>query len=221
MQRLLYKTVRYVLILWFRAQAARAAKGILTSVYEKEQVASILQEYWKCYLLLKPEVPPMPTLGGSLMVHLAAMSTAFYQEMTKRGHSPESATQLFYDIAWRVYQKMGKLSWRLAGIGNQAGYGRLLRATRLFRTFPFNSPSYIWHDAEPDGSIVGFDCLKCPVAEYFNKRNLSEFCTATWCALDFPLAEMWEAELVRTGSIAGGARKCDFRWTLKSTSPNV
>ena len=43
MQRLLYKTIRYLLILWFRAQAARAAKDILTSVCEKEQVAGILR----------------------------------------------------------------------------------------------------------------------------------------------------------------------------------
>ena len=33
--------------------------------------------------------------------------------------------------------------------------------------------------------------------------------------MDYPLAELWHAKLERTGSIAGGADKCDFRWTGK------
>ncbi len=57
--------------------------------------------------------------------------------------------------------------------------------------------------------------MKCPVAEYFQSKGVSEFCVATWCALDYPLAEMWDARLERTGSIAGGAEICDFRWILK------
>lgn len=155
----------------------------------------------------------MPTLGGSLMVHLAAMSTAFYQELTSRGEKKEVATKLFYDVAWKVYVKMGKISWRLSGRGNR--YQHLLKATQLVRKFPFNSPSYGWQDVDATSNVVSFNCTKCPVAEYFQLNGLSEFCVATWCALDYPLAEMWDARLERTGSIAGGAEKCDFRWTLK------
>lgn len=159
----------------------------------------------------------MPTMGGSIMVHLAAMSTAFYQELTARSKSKEEATQLFYDIAWKIYIKMGKVSWRLAGIGKKNNYQRLLKATRLFRAFPFNSPSYEWQDVKTGVNVVGFDCLKCPVAEYFRKNDLSDFCAATWCTLDYPLAKLWHSRLERTGSIAGGAKKCDFRWIADKT----
>jgi len=60
--------------------------------------------------------------------------------------------------------------------------------------------------------VAAFNCLKCPVAEYFRSHHLSELCVNTWCKLDYPLARQWGAELERTGTIAGGAPVCDFRW---------
>ncbi len=68
-------------------------------------------------------------------------------------------------------------------------------------------------DVASTAGVVGFDCLKCPVAEYFKTQELSELCVRTWCALDFPLAtDVWHAKLERSGSIAGGQSHCDFRW---------
>lgn len=207
------KAAKRLILYGFKIQATKAAKNILIHHYKKEDVNKILHGYWQKYLKLKPEIIAQQTLGGTLMVHLAAMSTAFYEELTSRGQKEETATQLFHDIAWKVYVKMGKLSWWLAGHGNR--YKHLLKATKLFRKFPFNSPSYVWEDVDMASDIVSFNCLKCPVAEYFQAKGLSEFCVKTWCALDYPLADMWDAKLERTGSIAGGAEKCDFRWILK------
>jgi hypothetical protein len=83
----------------------------LIHLYDAETINQILSSYWQRYQGLKPEVPAMSTLGGSVMVHLAAMSTAFYKELTTRGQGEEIITQLFYDIACKIYVKMGRLSW--------------------------------------------------------------------------------------------------------------
>ena len=72
---------------------------------------------------------------------------------------------------------------------------------------------YEWKDVKTAKNVVGFDCVRCPVAGYFQSKGLSKFCTKTWCSLDYPLAELWHGKLERTGSIAGGADKCDFLWT--------
>lgn len=207
--------LRNLLLYWFKVQAAKAARDILAPDYSRDEIRDILHSYWQRYKRLKPKVPETPTLGGALMVHLAAMSTAFYLELTGRGQDEATTTQLFYDIAWKVYQKMGRFSWWVAGWGNKSSYHKLLKATKLFRSFPFNSPSYQWKDVETAQDTVGFNCLKCPVADYFQTKGLSKFCAATWCALDFPLAEMWDAQLERSGSIASGATVCDFRWKVK------
>lgn len=213
--------MKNLILYWFKIQSNSAARQILVIHYGSDEIKEILFAYWERYLLLKQAVPKLPTVGGTIMVHLAAMSNAFYQELVATGKSKQEATKLFFDIAWKIYVKMGKLSWLLAGIGRKNKYNILLKATQLFRAFPFNSPSYVWSDVTTENNVVGFDCAKCPVAEYFIKNNLAEFCAATWCALDYPLAGLWHAELKRTGSIAGGADKCDFRWTLKPTSTNV
>jgi len=82
----------------------------------------------------------------------------------------------------------------------------------MFRSFPFGSPSYEWRDvSSPDGAVA-FDCVKCPVAEFFASQNASELCVQTFCRLDFPLAETWGGQLERSGTIASGAERCDFRW---------
>lgn len=206
--------IRILILQWFKWQAASAAQKVLISQYNFKEIQEILDGYWQRYLQFKKEVPKMPTLGGAIMVHLAAMSRGFYVEVTARGQNEKVATQLFYDIAWQVYKKMGRFSWWIAKGGNRSGYDRVLKATQLFRFFPFNSPSYHWEEVQTDYSMVGFNCTKCPVAEYFEAHKLSSFCSNTWCALDFPLAQLWNSELERTGSIAEGFDKCDFRWKV-------
>lgn len=201
-----------IILLWYRAMAAKAAKKALTPHFKEIEIKVILKAYWTRYKLLRKEINKEPTFGGTLMVHLAAMSTAFYQELTERGTSDAKTTQYFYDIAWKVYKIMGKLSWNIARLKYRKKSKRLEYATELFRTFPFNSPSYKWKNIPQTDNSVGFNCIKCPVAEYFESKGLSKFCVNTWCALDFPLAQMWNAKLERANSIAGGAKLCDFKW---------
>lgn len=211
--------MKTLILFWFKVQIRLEAPKVLSANHSRKRIESLLFDFRKQYDKLKAEVPKMPTLGGSVMVHLAAMSVAFYQALMERVPDEELVTKTFYEIAWSIYSKMGKWTWAIAGLTSRNDYSRLLRATKIFRKFPFNSPSYQWWDVPNDNNIVAFDCLKCPVAEYFRSKGLSEFCAATWCALDYSLAEMWNATLERTGSIAGGASKCDFRWKLTTISP--
>ena len=57
-----------------------------------------------------------------------------------------------------------------------------------------------------------------PVAEFFAQHDASELCVNTWCNLDFPLAEKWGGRLSRTGTIAMGKERCDFRWRAAKAS---
>lgn len=201
-----------IILSWFKTKAARAAREVLCKDFDKDEIESVLKGYWLRYTLLQKDIEKQSTLGGTVMVHLAGMSTAFYNELLKRDVNDTQATQYFYDIAWKVYKIMGKFSWNLTRLKYRKKSKRLVYATELFRAFPFNSPSYKWKNIPQPNDIVRFNCEKCPVAEYFKDKGLSEFCVNTWCALDFPLAKMWNAKLERTNSIAGGAKTCDFKW---------
>ena len=146
------------------------------------------------------------------MVHLCALTIAMYEVLLLAGQSAEGATTLIYDMGWLVYTKMGEVPWMMAGSMSNDSVKKLRFATTAFRTFPFDSPSYLWKDVTAAPDVVAFDCLKCPVAEHFRTHNLSDLCVNTWCKLDYPLARQWGSELTRTGTIASGAPVCDFRW---------
>jgi L-2-amino-thiazoline-4-carboxylic acid hydrolase len=156
------------------------------------------------------EIEAQLTLGATFTVRPAAVTAAAYETILALPTSAQDATRTVHDIAWAVYQKIGGAAWAISGALSTDSTQRLRLATVAFRTFPFNGPFCEWEDIP---SPVGFDCLHCPVADYFKADNLSELCVRTWCALDFPLAEtVWDARLERSGSIAGGATRCDFRW---------
>ena len=100
----------------------------------------------------------------------------------------------------------------IAGIFSDNPHKRMELATQIFRMFPFTAPDYGWAEVETDKNNVAFNCTRCHVAELFIKFGLGDVCYNTFCKLDFPLAQQWGGKLTRTGSIAGGADKCDFRW---------
>ncbi len=191
-----------------------SAHQVLTGVYTDEKVDDILDKTWARYAELTPTLPEQETVGARCMVHLSAVTIAMYQALLLAGQSNEGATSLIYDMGWLVYTKMGEVPWIMAGFFSQDAYEKVRFATTAFRQFPFSAPSYKWQDVDAAPGVVAFNCLKCPVAEYFRSHNLSELCVDTWCKLDYPLARQWEAELERTGTIAGGAPVCDFRWQV-------
>ncbi len=188
------------------------ARSVLECEYAEDEIDTLLDEVWGGYDQLAPSVPSQETVGGRFMVHASAIEISMYQVLLLRGQSKEQATKLIYDMVWHIYTKMGAIPWDLATLFRNNEYDKLRFATTAFRTFPFSSPSYRWQEIEAEPGVVAFNCLKCPVAEYFQAHNLAELCVSTWCTLDDPLAKQWGAELKRTGTIAGGAKMCDFRW---------
>ncbi|MGI9061794.1 MAG: AarF/UbiB family protein [Ktedonobacteraceae bacterium] len=189
-----------------------SARKAFIHAYSDHEVDDLLESTWARYADLAPSVPSQETLGARFMVHLSTLTIAMYEALLSAGQSAEGATTLIYDMAWLVYTKMGAVQWTMAGAMSNDSLKKLRFATTAFRTFPFDSPSYLWKDVTVAPDVVAFDCLKCPVAEHFRTHNLSDLCVNTWCKLDYPLARQWGSELKRTGTIASGASICDFRW---------
>jgi len=135
-----------------------------------------------------------------------------HETLLRHGVAAAESHRLIYDIAWSVYQQMGEPPLLIGAAFTRDPRKRLKLATDMFRNFPFGSPSYEWRDVPGLDGAIAFDCVKCPVAEFFASQNASELCVQTFCRLDFPLAETWGGKLTRTGTIASGAERCDFRW---------
>jgi ubiquinone biosynthesis protein len=157
-----------------------------------------------------------PSIGARMNVHLARVTLAAHRALTAAGIEKTYATELVGDAAWWVYEKWGSLAAGLSWVVRRDPLGRLRFATDLFRRFPFNPPGYLMEDISA-AHEVAFDVRRCPVAEYFRRQGASDVCVATWCNLDYALAEQWGSRLERAGTLAAGADRCDFRWKV----PNV
>ena len=197
--------------LW-QALLERHAQEVLKTTPLAGPVSDLMKQAWDRYYELEPSVAIQPTLGAVFTTHAAALTLALHETLLQHGVSSAESYRLIYDIGWRVYREMGEPPLLIASAFTRDPGKRLKLATDMFRSFPFGSPSYEWRDVPSLDGAIAFDCVKCPVAEYFASQDASELCVQTFCRLDFPLAETWGGQLERTGTIASGADRCDFRW---------
>jgi ubiquinone biosynthesis protein len=190
----------------------RHFQEVLSDTSLAQECGPILDEVWDRYYELEPDLPVADSLGATFTTHLAVATLAVFEVLRDHGVDRKRAYEIIYDTGWRLYTKMGEPPLLVASAYTRDPAKRLRIATDLFRFFPFGEPGYRWEDVEGAANMVGFDCVKCPVAEFFARHEESELCVNTWCNLDFPLAEKWGGRLERTGTIASGAKRCDFRW---------
>jgi hypothetical protein len=65
---------------------------------------------------------------------------------------------------------------------------------------------------ETFGFGYGFDILECGICKLFKKHNYQKYASIL-CEVDEITASLAGLKLIRTGTIALGAKKCDFRFT--------
>jgi len=198
-----------------------SARTVLRRHHPIAEVEALLDAGWRRYGEIESDTPVLDQIGPTFILHLAGAVRAMNQALVAAGHRPEEARELLYEIGWLVYTRMGEGPFLVASAFTDDPRKKMEVATRLFRGFPFGPPAYQWRDVEagehPAGAgqaVVAFDCLQCPVAEYFVRHGEGDLCYGTFCRLDFPLAEQWGGRLERTGTLAIGAPVCDFRWVL-------
>ena len=190
-----------------------AARNKLTTYFDPEIIQPLLENVWSDYAIHKDGVNREPNFGARIMVDLAILSRVFYWQLLQRTDE-QIAYKIFNEIAWAIYSKMGTIVYRLTGLISKNKYDHLLRSTRLFRVFPFSSPSYQWKDLPSEHDVVAFNCERCPVANYFRECGDAHIGFNTWCQLDYRLAELWGGKLLLTNTISGGATFCDFKWEV-------
>ena len=202
---------------FFRSIVNPSAHEILKNEFDEEFVQLILKNTRQEYTDSEAALPKQQTLGATFTIHGACVTVALYNNLLKSGKTKDDATRLIYEVGWRLYTRMSEIPMLMAGLFSENAHKRMELATKVFRMFPFTAPDYGWEEVQADDNTVAFNCTRCHVAEYFKKLNLGDVCYNTWCKLDFSLAEQWGGKLERTGSIAGGAEKCDFRWITKKS----
>jgi len=109
-----------------------------------------------------------------------------HETLLQSGIPATESYLLIYNIGWSIYRQMAEPPLLIASAFTRDPRNRLKLATDLFRSFPFGAPSYEWREVlSLDGAVV-FDCVKCPVAEFFANHSASELCVQTSAGSTFP-----------------------------------
>ena len=212
----------------YRPLATRAARQALVGRerargepergrYTRSNVDNLLKIAWNNYTLRKATLPKEPTIGSRMNVHLACFTMTFFDALLATGADREYAIELVADAVWGVYRLWSQIALALARLtpGKKTALAFAVSKrdgdrSEVSLRFPFNAPGYLIETvATPAGTA--FDVVRCPIADYFRGEGAVDLCTASWCNLDYPLAELTREKLVRTTTLVRGGGRCDFR----------
>jgi ubiquinone biosynthesis protein len=185
--------------------------------FTRAEATSLLHAAWRRYDAAVPELPLQPTLGSTMNVRLACFTFSFFQELLAAGVERAYAIELVADATWAVYRLWARIASTAARLtpGKSAALAFAVQGKEhgsLSLRFPFNAPGYAIEEV-PAAPGVAFDVVRCPVAAYFREQGAADLCLASWCDLDYPLAELTHQELTRSKTLVQGDKHCDFRVT--------
>lgn len=182
----------------------------------KPTAETVLEATWDGYREQHDQLPPEPTVGAAIMVHLAALTSNLFQSLRREGMAADRAQSLTAAVTWVVYERVCGLPWALTAPGARSSLQRVERAMKLFMRFPYAEPGYSMAFVDAGDGSVGFDVARCPVADYFASRGQLSLCKEAFCDLDYPLAERWGVTLTRERQISTCDRRCEFRFRSRS-----
>jgi hypothetical protein len=185
--------------------------------FTRANVDDLLGIAWDLYRKRALDLQPQPTIGSAMNLRLACFTLAFLDTLLAEAVDRDYAIELVADAAWWVYRRWARIAlatgrltpWKRTVLGFATIAPHDGRDTVSLR-FPFNAPGYLVENVAVARG-VGFDVVRCPVAEFFRAQGAADLCLASWCNLDYALAEMTQDGLARSKTLVGGEGRCDFR----------
>jgi hypothetical protein len=209
----------YVKLL-YRPLATRAARHVLVGRnrapqspdrgrFTREDVDGLLKKAWIDYATRTRKRPAEPTVGSRMNVRLACFTMSFFEALLAVGTDRTYAIDLVADAAWKVYRLWSAIALGLARLrpGKTTSLAFAISEggprPNLSLSFPFNAPGYVI-EAVAAARGTAFDVVRCPIADFFRGEGAVDLCTASWCNLDYALAEMTHEKLVRSKTLVRG-----------------
>jgi len=199
--------------------AARVARKVVAAHYGDRFTDAIAVEARQEYESL---IPQLPYIGGrenpftQIMV-AAGMFLALYKPLKAHGKAVEEIGALVYEAVERAYdlfpRSLLRLYGRLSFTRHSLWKARVMALESQKRRY---AGDWVYSFVEGDGEEFdyGLDFEECGIGKFFQAQGAEEF-APSMCRLDFIASDWLGWGLVRTGTIAEGAEKCDFRYKVK------
>jgi pimeloyl-ACP methyl ester carboxylesterase len=195
--------------------AVRRTRHVVAARYGVEGADEIIAETRQEYDAL---IPQLPYIGGKQPLTQFLISTAWflalYRVLKRRGRSLDEAGKLCYQLTEALLESFPTAVGRM--IGGRPFSKRYLRKLRKRaaesqeRQYPGD---YVYNFIEGDGQTFDFgvDAVECAAYQFLQAQDAREL-TPYLCAVDRLYSEAFGWGLARTGTLAEGCDKCDFRF---------
>jgi hypothetical protein len=162
-------------------------------------------------------VPPGLNWGGRHLLDLGTFTIGVHESLVGRGVEPRDATGWVADI---VEEANGPaLDWlhRAGMVRHRDPLRRLRWESRLLCRLYYARPAWLL-DEVPVPAGYGLDIKRCAIADFYRQLGRGGLCEQTICVQDERVARRYGASagiaFQRTGTLAGGADRCDFRYVI-------
>ena len=174
-------------------------------------VSRILVRAERHYADLAPKLGMAVTASGRVNLRMAAYMLALYRAMRDEHVSEERATALLSHGLFRVMRQVWRAPDAIVGRLTRDHVRRARIRERIARRLYFRSPDWEMHEVSYPGRHA-VDITRCVMRDFMVSEGATELCAEVVCAQDILMAEARGDRLIRTGTLARGADRCDFRF---------
>lgn len=206
-----YYVTRKQLILDEFDSHAMSWRPFLVDSYGDELADAILEA---ARVQMEAIIPTIPYIGGDenrMTCHLVRSTTslALYKAMKARGKTAQEAGSIIYGAVLENVSKLPPNSFELTTefVAKEKEQALQSRERRYPGGWVWN-----WVDGVDGKFDYGIDFLECGTQQLYYAHNAQEF-LPFYCYLDFVTHRITGWGFARTGTLAEGHGRCDFRWT--------
>lgn len=161
-------------------------------------------------------IPAIPYVGGpgNLSDTLEQMASvlALYRVLQRQGWEVDEFGELIQTMAKRQMEQIPRVIRWLAGrLYMTRWYRERLRRRAEESQKRLYPGHFVYEVVEGDGGTWGVDYHECGIVKFMQAQGAPEL-APYMCPLDFLIFPAMGVQLERTGTIARGAHRCDFRF---------
>jgi hypothetical protein len=191
----------------------------LSAAFGTEQVQSVLAAADDAYPNLAARIPASQA-GARHLLRTSAYVIAMQRALVEHGLEEERANALLSDMVFASIIPARTALHRISALRHRDPLRRAAWGSRIARRLYYAEPGWVIQDVPVPGGF-GMDITRCAVAEYFDSVGMNQLCQTAICDQDVRSATHHGIVLERSGTLATGADRCDFRYSVPATPQHV
>ncbi len=191
--------------------------------FSNDEVERIIQQTQDEFRAMLPRLPYIGGKQNPLTTNLVACSwfLALYRVLQPRGLSDDDIGDLVYRVAEEWVTSSPRWIGRMQALLIKTPFLRIVfgRISRQSQQRKYPGDFVVqFVPGDRHNFDFGLDFTGCAIHKFFQGEQAGHF-AKYMCRIDYLTTSFKGIELTRTGTIANGADRCDFRYRLAGRSP--